>query len=579
MTRYTMDTVEVTGLEQNLYDVANNLGSMAETVNNVTGYVSLVNDKVGNVSKEVNSLSEKLEKFMERVEGNTVVTNAKQSIMLSNQELDRKFSHYGEVRRHITGILESIDVGIINKDTLMRVSEEIIIKTPNYWLGKALFALVGWISNNKELAMKSLNEAISLDDEKTSLLFFLICMRIKRVKPALIWFNRYLEMQDPMNFDNIIINIMNSLITGVYGLDAKKVYINNMIKWEGELNSQSGIKEEELSRWKDFITEKKSEIIVNEAMFPYLSRTDTWPVIKEKLRDSYLYEYLYNYFNDIFREKEETLPNYVSQVDKMINDLVSNYDSEEAKIKNEILKNDIIIEENGNLDRAYKRFDDEKTVFQESKNYYSYLTDIALYPKRYNIYYTTRKFAISKLKNVLIDALKSGYSETNNLDIKIKITDWEGITKDGSNEKELRQSISMYFDSLFHNEVYGDKFLNTKTIIGIVLVLVGIIIGFMYSPLAYLVSLIGIFVCGVDFYNIYNSREAKLKQVKDIKKNAYIILGNNIAEIVDYIKLINKSKNDYNELISYLNNLNYENYIMNDINNNYRKVNIGDQNE
>ena len=142
MANYTIDTVEVTGIEQNLYDVANSLGTMAQTVNNVTGYVSLVNDKVGNVSKEVSTLSEKLEKFMQNIEGNTVVTNAKQSIMLSNQELEKKYSHYSDVRRHITGILESIDMGIIKKDTLLRVSEEIIIKTPNYWLAKALFALV-----------------------------------------------------------------------------------------------------------------------------------------------------------------------------------------------------------------------------------------------------------------------------------------------------------------------------------------------------------------------------------------------------------------------------------------------------
>ena len=579
MTRYTMDTVEVTGLEQNLYDVASNLGTMAETVNNVTGYVSVVNQKVGNVSKEVNTLSEKLDRFMERIEGNTVVTNAKQSIMLSNQELDRKYSHYGEVRRHITGILESIDVGIINKDTLKRVSEEIIIKTPNYWLGKALFALVCWINDDKELANKSLHEAITLDDEKTSLLFFLICLRIKRIRPALIWFNRYLEMQDPSKLDNKIINVINSLITGVYGLDAKKIFINCMTKWEKELNSQSGIKELELNRWKEFINKKKDEIIVNEGAFPYLSQKDNWNLIKDRITVSYLYEYLYNYFDDIFKEKEQVIPNFVTQVDKMINDLVSNYDVEEGKIQNEILKNNIIIEENGNLDKAYKRFDEEKSVFQSSNSFYSYLTDISLYPEKNNIFHITRKFAISKSKKFIIDSIKNNFDDVTNLDIKIKIGDWEGITKDGSNEKELRQSYSMFCDDLFHKEVYADKFLNMKTIIGIVLVLIGIICGYMYNSIAYIAAVVGLFICGVEYKSIYDNRTTKLKKVEDIKKKGYIVIGNNIAEIVDYLKVDRKTKTNYDELMAYLNNLNYENYIMSNTDSNHRKIDVGGKNE
>ena len=578
MARYEVDTVEVTGLEKNLYDVADNLGAMAENVNSVAGYVSQVNNKVDDVTKEVTDLNTKMEQFMKRIEGNTVVTNAKQSLMLLNQELDKKYVHYSDVRKHVTGIFQSIDIGVIKKDTLGRVSEEIIIKTPNYWLSRALFALVSWINNNKELANKALDEAINLDDEKTSLLLFLTCLRIKRVKPALVWFNRYLLMQDPLHMDNKIINVINSLTSGVYGLDAKKIFINNVSKWEMELNSKSGIKDEIVKKWNTFIEERKKEIYITDTLFPYLSKSSDWPLIKDILTNAFLINNLYNYFNEIFNSKEEIISDYKMQVDLMIDDLVSNYDVHEGEIQNEILKNNIIVEENGDLDRAYERFEEEKKYSKQYKSFYDYLTDIAETPEKYNVYYSTRKYAIASLKNMIMESINNYKIENNNLDIKINILEWEGITKDGSNEKELRRSLSMFLDSLFHDEVYGYKYVNKKTILGIILILAGFVAAYFVHLAALIVSFIGIVICGMDFYNVYNGREVKLNKIKEIKKNGYIILGNNIAEVVNYLKIIENSKNDYSNLEILLNNLDYNNYIQSKVDNSYRKINVGDNN-
>ena len=578
MTRYAIDTVEVSGLEENLYDVADNLGTVAKNMSDVAGYVSLVNNKVDGVTKEVTDLNAKMEQFMKRIEGNTVVANAKQSIMLLNQELDKKYANYGDVRKHVTGIFQSIDIGVIKKDTLSRVSEELMVKTPNYWLSRALFALVSWINNNKELANKALSEAINLDDEKTSLLMFLTCLRIKRIKPALIWFNRYLLMQDPVHMDGKIVNIINSLTSGVYGLDAKKVYLNNVSKWEMELNSKSGIKDEIIKKWDTFFNEKKKEIYISELAFPYLSKSQEWNLIRDDITNAFLISDLYKYFNDIFNLKEEAIPDYKQQIDSMIDDLVSNYDLAEGDIQNELLKNNIIVEENGDLDRAYERFDKEKTFSKQYKSLYEYLTDMSQYPEKYNIFYSSRKYAISVLKDMIINSLNKYKRDNNNIDIKIKITDWEGITKNGSNEKELRQSLNMYFDGLFHKEVYSDNYLNLKTIIGLILIVVGMILAYKIHIVAFLVSIVGLVICGIDYHNIHNSREVKLKKVRDIKKNAAIILGNNIAEIVDYLKIIENSKEEYNNLEILLNNLDYHNYIKTNVDNNYRKINVGDNN-
>ncbi len=580
MAKYMIDMTEVVGIEQNLNTVASSLGNMNQKFHDVSDSMTLVNDKVNDVSKEVNDLNAKLEKFMQEIKGNTVVTNAKQSIMLSNQEIDKNYKHYDNVRRHVNGILQSLDMQVIKKDTLTRVSDEILLKTPSYWLAKSLKALVEWINNNKDLADKALSESMNLNDENTSLFFFLICLRLKRMDSARIWFNRYLEMQDPLHLDNKIINIFNSMISGIYGYEIKKDFMHYIDKWQKELKSRAGIVDSKIDRWSLFIDEKKYEIILLDNLFPYLSKTETWSYLKNRITDAILFKDLYDYFSNIFEQKEEIIPNYVTQVDLMLEDLISNYDEKEGKIQNEILKNKIIIEENGDIEKANIRFNKEKTFFQDNKDLFQHLTDISLFPERTNAIHTLRKFAIAFSKDWIIAACNQKKFNNSYLEIKLKISDWEGITKDGSNEGELRRSLNMYYDKLFHNEIYSDKYLNSKTIIGIFLILAGIIVGVLLSKFAYLVSIIGLIICFIDIKSVYDSRESKLKNVKEKKKTANIILGNNISEIVEYLKYIKAGEEYKNKLLSYLNGLEIKSYMLNTNDDMFkRKVMVGEDNE
>ena len=580
MSKYVIDMAEVTGIEENLNTVANNLGSMYQQFNDVNNYVSEVNNKVSDVSKEVNDLNAKMERFMQEIKGNTIVTNAKQSIMLANQEMDKKYKHYDNVRRHVNGILQSLDMQIIRKDTLNRVSDEILLKTPNYWLAKALKALVDWINDDRDSANKALNESMNLNDENTSLFFFLIHLRLRRINSAIVWFNRYLEMQDPLHLDNKIINVFNSMISGIYGDDIKKVFMHNINKWQLEINSIAGIKDSKVDRWCSFIDEKKKEIDISDGYFPYLSKSETWPILKDQIVDAFLYKNVYEYFSEIFEQKEEIIPNYITQVDLMLEDLISNYENDEGKIQNEILKSKIIVEENGDLNKTDIRFEKEKSFFQDNKDLFEHLTDIALYPEKTNAIHTLRKFAIAFSKNWIIEAFNKKFIDKGNPDIKIKIGDWEGITKDGSNEKELRASISTYVDRLFHKEVYNEKYLNSKSIIGIVLILIGIIVGVSISKIAFIVSIVGLIVCFFDFKNIYDSRESKLKDVNEIKKKVNITLANNISEIVEYLKIMDTSNEYKNKLVSYINSLEMTNYILKTSDNNKRReIMVGDNNE
>ena len=564
------------GLENSLMSVADGMGAVAQTVSNVSNYVSMVDSKVGNVTTEVNSLSKKLDTFMANMEGTAAVTNAKQSIVLANQEIDKKYGYYDAVRKQTTGTLQAVDLNTIRPETLTKMAEDIVLKTPNYWLGRAYIALVSWINNNKVIAERTLNDALRLDDENTSLLFFLIHMRLNRVNSALVWFNRYLQMQDPMKMDFKIVNIINSMISGIYGLDAKKLLLLNINKWTNELQSKAGVKEQNVYSFENFIKTKKADIEVEVSKYPYLAGTSSWDVIKANLENAYLNAELLKYFDDIFVQKENHIPKRIEQIDLMLDDLVSNYDKDEFAIRKEILKNKIIIEENGNLDKAYKRLDDEMQGVEGTKNLYQYINDIALYPYKYACLLTTRKFAIALNKEAILEALHKQQEIKKDLSIKIKILDWEGITKDGSNDKQLKQSVFNYIDTTFQKDINKNSYITTKVIIGIVLVLLGLVGGVLLSPIVFIGALVGFIITLLDCKNVYDSRIAVKKQILDLKRNVSIILNNNIAEVVDLQRELEKGIEDNRKLLAFIDSLSIEQFILSTEDDTHRKVIIGE---
>ena len=569
-------TSDLSGLQSSLVDVADSMGMVAQTVSNVTNYVSMVDSKVGNVTSEVTSLREKIDDFMMKMEGTTAVTNAKQSLVLANQELDKKFRYYEVVRKQTTGVLQAVDLKSISKESLMKMAEEVVLKTPNYWLGRSFIALTAWINNDKNLAERALNDSLRLDDENTSLLFFLVHMRLNRINSALVWFNRYLTMQDPMKMDLKIVNVINSMISGIYGLDAKKLLLSNISKWILELNSKAGIKEENVQYYVDFLNRRRESVEVDSNKYPYLASGPSWVMIKNALVNANLNHDLLEYFIDIFNQKEAVIPKRVEQIDLMLEDLLTNYDKDEYIIRKEILKNKIIVEENGDLKKAYKRLDTEMQSLDGNQNFYQYLNDIALYPAKYDCLLSTRKFAIALNKSNILEALSKNEEIKKNLSIKLKIVDWEGLTSDGSNDRQLRQSLFSHIDTTFHDEVYKYRYLTTKVIIGIVLILLGIVGGVMLSPLVFLGSVVGFIIALLDCKNVYEIRASQQKKINELKKYANIILNNNIAEVIDLQRELDKGIEEQKKLLAFIDSLNVDQFILKTSDDDHRKVIIGE---
>lgn len=563
----------------NLDIIEKNLGSLAKNIGDVSVNVGEVDLKVNKVTNSVKTIEDEIKNFMIEIRGSTIVSNAKQSIMMSQEELNKQYGHYDNVRRKINGIFQATDINAVKKSTIENISEQVIIDTPNYWLAPALVSLCAWLTNNKDLANRALKEAMNRDDEKTSLLFCLIHLRANRYETAIRWLTRYLEMQDPAKMESKIITVLDAITNGSFGADAKELCLTKIDSWIKELSSQPGYKEIQVDRWTKYIN---SLIITNSnEEYDFIKKyTNDLDKVTKILSISNSQNNILLELKNIIKEEQINNISTTSQIDKLVNMLVFNYENEELDLKKDIAKNRLIIEENGNVTKANERFKETEFAFQKATDFYSQLTNIAIEYKNTKPTINTRKMAMALSKDWISEAYNniSKTFETNDLSIDIKIDTWNGTTTNGQNEKELLSDLTNHIDKETHNDIYGKKLFDTKmillSIIGAILMILCISI---HQPILAVTILVGVIIFDAyQFFINYTERQQKIKKRDERKEHSKYILLNTIAEIVDFKFICKNNRKTHDQINIFLNSLDYRNYIKGHEQN--RNIQIGGNN-
>ena len=513
-------------LEKNMNTLANNVGDVYQSVANVTGHVNDIDNKVSSVTDTVKTLEEEIKSFMLEIRESSVVGNARQTILMDEGQLDKKFGHYDEIRRRINGILQSTDMNAIKKSTMLNISEQTLVNTPNYYLAPALVALCAWILDDKALAERALKEAMARDDEKTSLLFCLINLRAGRNESSIRWLERYLNVQDPTKMDNKIVTVMNAITCGVFGNEAKDICINKVNSWVSELNSMPSYKDKQKERWIKYLESNFNEI--SDDSFPYLNHyVNDWPTLKKNISLSSSHEINYKKLSSIVKKENTSNNDARSQIDNLLNMLVFS------------------------------------KIYDEYNDFFTHLSNIVLEYKVLNPNVDTRKYAFALEKNIVKGAYEDMNSSTNNGigDINIKINDWKGSTTDGSNERELKASLSNYVEQLFEEDLSKAKLFNIKMFISIIIALVAIFLTLNQPILVFIIFIVTLGFNAYEFYEAYKTRNSIMKDIERNKKSASDILTNIIAEVVDYKFMYENNLKSRNKLMNFIDSLDADEYI------------------
>lgn len=555
---------------------------LSDSVNRVSSDVSNINMQVDEFQNQINdmknnvvTLEDEVRTFMNEMKQSVLVSNAKQSIMLSQMEYEKKFSHRDDVRRRIIGILQSIDINAVKKDTMETISEETIVNNPDYWLAPALVALCYWYTDNKKLAEVALKKALDRSEEKTAFLFCLIHLRANRINTAIKWLNKYLSLQDPTDMDCKIILLLDALSSGVFDMEVTKILLNQIQTWRIQLNSYPQYGNAQVAKWENYFREKDLKV-TNEDNYinKFVIEKDE---VNNVIHFSDFHIHMMNEFKSMLNDINYNSDNHLDKIDKLVNMLIFDYEEEELKLKMEILKSDSIINSQG-----LKNNSNENYLYNYNKgDFYTHISNICLNDNIFDIGIHTKKMAIALSKDYIISAYQKICNPNANFDLinlNIVLDDWIGTTKNGSDELKLKEDLIKHIEGKYQKEI-DKKPLFDK------LMLISIVAGILLSALLYkqlflsipIIILVAIFN-GYMFFNNYKYRQNKINSLNQEKKVAVDLLMCIISEIVDYYFIYEESNKSQDEFIKYLDSLNYYDYIQTYKDNNKRNLIIGGKN-
>ncbi|WP_313341503.1 hypothetical protein [Lacrimispora sp.] len=563
MAEYSISAANLNAIEGNLHAMAKNIQILANGVDSVAGKVNTVDNKVNYLSSSLNDLTEEFRLFVDESKRIAILSDAKQNIVMLEQEIEKEYGYYDKVRRHTVGIIQATDISVVRKETIANATEELMISAPRYWLAPALIALSAWLSDNKELAERALKEAMRRDDEKTSLLFCLISRRAGRLDGSLTWLERYFAMQDPTKMERKVIVVLDAFACGLFGGDSRGICADKIKSWLSELSERVGFVEAQKDQWEKAILGKRAAVSDND--FPYLyHNSPTWENLKEVLSWAKTHNEVSLYFSSIFNMRVENVASITAQIDDLLDSLVTNYDSEELPIRQQLRKNHLIIEEQGDADRANARFEAETSSYEQYEDFSQHLTSIALAPQSSNALIATQKLAISLSKDWILNAYEDITVKSRSevpLDIEIKISDWSGITRDGSNELELQQSLNNYVDMSIDKALSSIKWFKSNVVIAII---AGIIISLL-GLITVIVPLLAIAAVSIYAFSEKSkadkNKQATRNSMEDFRKKSIEVLNATIAEVVDFRRLYEERDAEYIKVVDFLQELQPEQYI------------------
>ena len=546
----------------NLDIIEKNLNAVAHELSGVVSNVSSVNAQVNNVEAKVESLNDEVKGLVKEIRETTIMTNARQSIMYNNEQIDKRFGYYDSVRRTTEALISSVEKSNISKSSLIKLRQDLILNNPNYWLANALACLTSWILDDRANAEKELNNALKLNSERTSIFFCLINYRFKRYDTSLNWLNRYLQNQDPSNLDKDFVTVLDLISTGTFGDEAKVIVMNKIKEWFRRLSSNQKIREQAISAWEAYIDENEEKNVTMPYLDLYCTNSN---LLKNNLILTSSYAEVLNNLDEI------TKKNYSNkEIDTILNNLIYNYEEKESIYQSDNLKNNLILECNGNREEAEALFERQQQIYSDKVDLVNLLTNITIYHKEYKVSNETQKMALSLSKEYIIEAFNRLNSKIYEGELNIQINNFQTKTIDGLNRDEIANDLSVHVNKEFN---YDGKDLIITLLIVNILGIIGIFITLKNRILSTLLIIILIIGDLFLLYKLHKKTTLNEESKKILSKDLNNKLERITAEVIDYRNMLNGDKEMEKNLMVFLDNLRTEDFMNS---NNERNIEIGE---
>ncbi len=390
MSEIAVDNGLLLQVDKNVRVAINNIGV-------VNSQVIALQGKLAEAQNHIRDLQAFVAEMKRSQEGAATLQRAITEIVRVRQEIEQKYGKYQEVRDSMMGILQANDHALVTKSTISRISEELMISTPQYWLAPCVIAIAAWISNNKALADKAIDEALKRDLEKTTLLMAIVCRRAalrddesgtkdKRMASSQKWLQAYFNAQDPLDVSRSVIVFINAYINGIFGEDTENcqgIVSNWMEKLAAEYKKNGkDFEAEQKASWTKIFTDtmvaqgtpatKKYPTLAGhanksdfEGLAAYADRID----IAERV--------LKSYFVNINNKPIDTEA-LVKNIDAYLQTLVTDFDYSESELRDKEELFQMVKNAKGDKERTYAQIREwklKKRLTHEPVSLIKYLND------------------------------------------------------------------------------------------------------------------------------------------------------------------------------------------------------------
>lgn len=445
-----INTLSITGIESKLRSLSGDISSLSSQVSRMDKSLS---SEMKSLREDLDKLNVDFKRMMEDQKKANSMQQAVTELVRVRQEINQRYNNYSVVRETMIGVLQATDVALVKKETISRVSEELMLSTPSYWLAPCLVAVAAWISNDRDLADRAIREAIKRDEEKTALAMALICRRNNRIDTCYEWLSIYFSKQKATSITEETFTYIDAYVNGIFGPDRKHVCSGYISKWIDEIRgNRSDFEASQEKKWAEYCETFK---VINNNPYPDLNNA-----VRESkaINDSLATIQSFPKIHDVFRGINEA---YIDEevlkatIDEKLIQLISNYDKIEISIRREEEYLTLVKAYNGDEERAKGEM-----VVREAQRQQKKLDFI----EQMSNEITTSKSAVPSKRKTAVTFLSNyinrGYEQyvTSSLinfpsEVNVTVDQWSGKSTDGSEFVELSMDYEKTMDELRQKEL------------------------------------------------------------------------------------------------------------------------------
>jgi hypothetical protein len=369
---------ELSGIEIQNQAIRNEIaGVVSEIVRNNSVLLNY-NDKIRNsLDTAATTLNDSINKALDSFEVQAEIDHiyskykrvelANKRIRALNNRKYYEFNNYRTVRKLVQGIMDNLNLNMVSDEVIYKSIEKQHLKTPDYWLTCALLSIMAWNNDDKLLADKAIERAVSLDKKNSSIFYMIFNIRMGREEAAAKWFMLYqqcdLTGSDESTFLMLFSLISKTLTVNVDDKTAGEVknFINRMMLKNAE---REGYKEEEIIGriQQNLLRLKTSESYDFPGLGKYCKDYDK---LLDMLNLAYNNYHILEMINRIKNVPIDEKNRYLSD---FMDELLKKPIPSEQETYDEIEYNELIIRYNGDVDKAKAEIAEKKKKSEQEFN-------------------------------------------------------------------------------------------------------------------------------------------------------------------------------------------------------------------